>query len=396
MQETVNASLKTQPSTVIHEPSTMPATPTKPSETHGGYKIFDGANLLSPRRMGANLGQGGELWRMSPKVLHDTEQAIRKEVQGHAGSVATNDLEQAALVSRKLAAARAEVRAGYSVDKKHEWVALGRHSMYITPAPARVAAATATLEDAFDAVSELVSEFEERITHCQWLQLHALDRISDANVICLVSFKESQPTRYPTAIIHQFASRSIVGHRQAAGKLAEIVRIFHEHIAQPSTDKLTQSTRMETTGKVGPPADLVDKLADSLKRISVASWGSQEKDESGDMNWFAYPSGLAKSSVTTPSTQYSTSAASSVTSLSPPSMLSRPVRRVSTAADALTFNKLAEQAFAQLNVPENTVLKVKVVALVADEKDWIGMFQEVGLSKEAAVLISLILKDRQV
>jgi hypothetical protein len=40
-----------------------------------------------------------------------------------------------------------------------------------------------------------------------------------------------------------------------------------------------------------------------------------------------------------------------------------------------------EQAFTQLNVSENTVLKVKVVALVADEKDWIGMFQDVGYQR---------------
>jgi hypothetical protein len=129
------------------------------------------------------------------------------------------------------------------------------------------------------------------------MQLHALDRISDANVICLVSFKESQPTKYPTPIIHRFASRSIVGHMQATGKL-KIVQIFHEHIAQPLTNQLTQFTRMETS-KVRPPADIVDNLADSLKRISVAPRGSQVKDESSDMNWFGHLSQLTKSTVMT-------------------------------------------------------------------------------------------------
>jgi hypothetical protein len=115
--------------------------------------------------MGMNLGKGGEPWHMLPKALHDTEQAIKKEVWHYAGDVATS--EQAALVAHKLAAARAEVCAGYSVDRKHEWVALNQHSMYITPALARVATVTVTLEDAFDAVSELVSESKESITHCQ-------------------------------------------------------------------------------------------------------------------------------------------------------------------------------------------------------------------------------------
>jgi hypothetical protein len=62
--------------------------------------------------------------------------------------------DAAAVVSQKLAGARAELWAGFSVDGKHQWGSPNHHEIYMLPATARIAAATSTLEDIFDAVRD--------------------------------------------------------------------------------------------------------------------------------------------------------------------------------------------------------------------------------------------------
>jgi hypothetical protein len=42
-------------------------------------------------------------------------------------------------------------------------------------------------------------------------------------------------------------------------------------------------------------------------------------------------------------------------------------------------------------VSENVILKVKLISVIAQKDLWVEMFQEVGLSEEAAGLVSVIL-----
>jgi len=109
-----------------------------------GYKILRGSSILSPRRRVEDLGLGSELWRMSTSGLLSMENTVKAE----AWDSGVADRDYRAIVNRKLAGARAEARSGYSVDGHHEWASvMNQHTMYMTPAAARVAAATSTLED---------------------------------------------------------------------------------------------------------------------------------------------------------------------------------------------------------------------------------------------------------
>ena len=66
---------------------------------------------------------------------------------------------------------------------------------------------------------------------------------------------------------------------------------------------------------------------------------------------------------------------------------------MSTAAEALNFGPLVEGAFERLKVPDIVAMKVKVIARVAEEESWVDMFQEVGLTKDVAIMFALIIRN---
>jgi hypothetical protein len=138
---------------IVHFTVTIPVSTIMNQSASSGYKIWEGTHLVTPRRLGMNLGSGGEPWHMSPAGLYEMEQSIKNDVRGSVTEERALTAEQQVLVFRRLAGARAQARAGYSVDGSHQWKTTGHHSMYVTPAEARVAIATSTLEDIFDAVS---------------------------------------------------------------------------------------------------------------------------------------------------------------------------------------------------------------------------------------------------
>lgn len=61
--------------------------------------------------------------------------------------------------------------------------------------------------------------------------------------------------------------------------------------------------------------------------------------------------------------------------------------------DALTFGESVEKAFKSLNVSEVTKLKIMLISFTAQKELWRSMFEELGLSTDAAKLISIIIRD---
>jgi hypothetical protein len=211
--------------------------------------------------------------------------------------------------------------------------------------------------------------------------LHALDRISDANIVCVVSFHESQPTVVnPLATVHEYISRSIVRRTRDNSKLTELSTSFRELVAQPSVDHLTAIMRgepLETASGLPPQIDdesnlEVDELVRSFDITAISTPPSQAAAQStnnepnpasDDTNWFASPN-----------------------------LESTTGSQITTAAAAFDFGKVVEEALTTLNMSELDSIKVKLISVSAKEEFWPGMLREIGLSSDAASMLSLILK----
>lgn len=208
----------------------------------------------------------------------------------------------------------------------------------------------------------------------------------------MVTFSEARPTNQPPETIHLFSSRSVAQRQDTT--VNELTQLFREHIARPSVDALTRSTRAEPWEGQGRLGLGVDELAGHFRSMAVtpasASVGSAQSTPSRSSQ-----SVRSRSTITSlsPATSFS-----SLTAISPsaPTLGLRPRQvgaQVLTAADILDFGEGVEKAFTALrpHVSENVILKVKLISVIAQKDLWVEMFQEVGLSEEAAGLVSVIL-----
>jgi hypothetical protein len=194
----------------------------------------------------------------------------------------------------------------------------------------------------------------------------------------MISLQESQPDD-PTATIHQYVSRGILRYKDTS--IDKLVKSFCEHVAQPSCDRVTQSRRglpWTPKAKAREPSASDDEEMDQLVNMfqsNLTSQGNEATPTSGSDVF------------TSPTTSASTSSFRTLFSRA------RGVGHGRTAGEVLDFGRVAEEAFSGLDVSEATVLKVKIISLVADETLWAAMFQEVGLSRDAAGLVSVILQN---
>jgi hypothetical protein len=352
----------------------------QPPSNSDGYKVIKGSTLATPRRTGMILADGGEPWRLSPSTLYKTEMGIKRKIRESGQGVGTDKINTD--IARKVAGARAEARVGYSVDGLHRWSSTTQHPMYITTSQPRVALATQTMEDIFDAVSQyLILADQHKLTMI--MQVHALDRVSDANIICMISLSESMPSATPLATIHQYISRSIIrctagdSHTMTTSPITQLVASFRDLVAQPSTDHLTRSITEQPWESdllaAENDASEIEGLVRDFGLVQVSAGaevaeGSQTNrgDQTDDTDWFA-----------SPTLQSNTR--------------SHPPVELTTLAALLDFGGVVEEALDRLKLSETEALKVKLIAAVAKEQYWPGMFQELGLSADGASLMTVIL-----
>lgn len=89
------------------------------------------------------------MFTLTPAKLYEIEQAVKTQ-SSKEGRTHTE-------IVRRIAGARAEIRAGYAVDDLHEWNRSSVHSSYIQNIEPRTAASSVLIEDIFDAVSKSYS-----------------------------------------------------------------------------------------------------------------------------------------------------------------------------------------------------------------------------------------------
>src|ERR1700690_1448169 len=99
----------------------------------------------------------------------------------------------------------------------------------------------------------------------------------------MVSFDEANPTAEPAATKHQFVCRRIA--RRADGTCRELLRQFHDQIAQPSVNALTSFTRGEPWIGESTEDGGADELTDVLAGLTIAPGECDANDL--DTNWFA-------------------------------------------------------------------------------------------------------------
>jgi hypothetical protein len=58
---------------------------------------------------------------------------------------------------------------------------------------------------------------------------------------------------------------------------------------------------------------------------------------------------------------------------------------------ALDCGALAEGAFCSLGLDEVTVLRIKLISRMVEQNTWSALFELLGLSKDTAALVTLIL-----
>jgi hypothetical protein len=176
-----------------------------------------------------------------------------------------------------------------------------------------------------------------------------------------VSLQDSRPLCDGTtsAIVHQFGSRPILQHQEAATHLKAIMDYFTENIAQPLSSEHSESRRMGFN-YVEPPSPTPNCLRpteDLTQRLSGMKLA--EKVE-----------------------------------LTNRSNSSQSFTRKSKAVDsALRFRSVVEAAFERLQLAEDVVLKLKLISLMKDEEEWEALFVELGLSVDVASLVALLMKS---
>ena len=171
----------------------------------------------------------------------------------------------------------------------------------------------------------------------------------------------------------------------------DMIEMFTIGIAQPLANDHSQRLaayrdRYVIPGSLVAPKPLLSKPTSDL-----------DTDEERDSEVDKLISSLCLQTIR-PSTAASSSAPIADSPGTAPAHVCLPERSPDAASqtvpcrDDIAFGSLVEEGLAKLDLEESVILKIKLISVVAKENTWVGKFEKLGLSRNVASLLSILLK----
>lgn len=204
----------------------------------------------------------------------------------------------------------------------------------------------------------------------------------------MISPKEA--SRRGIASLHRFASRSIFQNAQAL----RLWEAFRKDLAQPRVNQ--ENSRINLHPFTMPSLRSNSNIDDLTNHLQRSSLNSQASDPLSDDFFSPSTSPTPSRSQHQSRSTRTTDKMGSISSLSASSDSTARYRNDNSClflTDALTFGESVERALRSLGVSEVTQLRVLLISLTTKEKFWRSLFEELGLSPDAAALMTIIIRD---